>query len=140
MSCSAPSQSIRCALRSTVSCSPTPMITPAAIPTGMLISNTQRQPTVVVIRPPIAGPMIADTPHTAENQPWILARRRGSKMSPAIVNEMGWTAPAPRPWSARKAMSSFIDVEKPHSAEPTTKTVRPNSITGLRPYESARRA
>jgi hypothetical protein len=109
------------------------MMVPAAMPTGMLISNTQRQPTVDVMRPPTAGPKIADTPQTAENNPWTRARWRGSKMSPAIVNEIGWTAPAPRPWIARNRMSCSIDCEKPHSAEPTTNTVRPNRITGLRP-------
>ena len=50
------------------------MIRPARMPTGRLIMNTHGQPTVVVMIAPIAGPITADTPHTAENTPCILAR------------------------------------------------------------------
>ena len=49
---------------------------------------------------------------------------------------MGSTAPAPRPWIARKAISAGMLQAKPHSAEPSTNKVMPMSITGLRPNKS----
>ena len=102
--------------------------------------NTHGHPTVVVITPPSAGPMIADTPQTPENTPCIRARWREVKMSPAIVKEIGWTAPAPRPWSARNAMRVDIDVAVPQRTDPITNSASPTRNTGLRPWMSARRA
>ena len=92
---------------------------------------------VAVIRPPIAGPMMAEIPHTLLNRPCIRARCRGSKMSPTMVKAMGWTAPAPRPWIARKTISWSIDWLRPQSAEPPTKSPRPARKIGLRPCVSA---
>jgi hypothetical protein len=54
-------------------------------------------------------------------------------VSPTIVKAMGCTAPAPRPWSVRKAMSIGIDVESPQSMEPMTNSARPKRKIGLRP-------
>ncbi len=105
----------------------------AAIPTGMLMANTQGQPTVLVIRPPRAGPMIAATPQTADSTPCIRARRAGEKMSPAIVIEIGSTAPAPRPWIVLNTISSSMEPDSPHSADPVTNRASPNMNTGLRP-------
>ena len=110
------------------------------MPTGRLISKTHGQPTVVVITPPSAGPMIAETPHTPEKTPCIRARWCGVKMSPAIVNEIGWTAPAPSPCRARNAISAGIEVAVPHRTDPTTNRASPNMNTGLRPRMSASRA
>ena len=123
----APSQSIGCGWRSNRSWKPNQMIAPARMPTGRLISNTHGQPTVVVITPPMAGPTIADTPQTPENMPCIRARWRGVKMSPAIVNEIGWTAPAPRPCRARKAIKRGHRGRRPaqHRAEHEQEQARP---------------
>ena len=89
---------------------------------------------------PIAGPTTAHAPQTPEKSPWILARCSLSKMSPTIVNAIGWTAPAPRPWIVRKRMSCVIEPAKPHSIEPPTNSARPVMKIGLRPYMSASRA
>ena len=136
----APSQSMGWEWRSNRSWKANQMIAPARMPTGRLISNTQGHPTVVVITPPSAGPMIADTPQTPENTPCIRARWRGVKMSPAMVNETGWTAPAPRPWSARNPMRAGMDVAVPHRTDPITNSASPTRNTGLRPWMSASRA
>lgn len=44
--------------------------------------------------------------------------------------------PAPRPWSARKAISWVIDWAAPDSAEPTTNTATEARYMCLRPYRS----
>ena len=112
----------------------------ARSPTGALTKKTQRQPMVVVMMLPIAGPITAAAPHTPENSPWILARCSLSKTSPRMVNEIGCTAPAPRPWIVRKRIRDVIDVANPHSIDPPMKRPSPVMKMGLRPYMSARRA
>ncbi len=92
---------------------------------------------VPVISPPRNGPMIAATPHTLLKNPCIRARCRGSKMSPTIVNAIGWAAPAPKPWMARKMISWNIDWARPHRTEPPTKRSSPIRKIGLRPWTSA---
>jgi hypothetical protein len=44
--------------------------------------------------------------------------------------------PAPSPWKARNAASSYIDVANAHSAEPAMKTEIANMNSFLRPYRS----
>ena len=109
-------------------------------PTGAFTKKTQRQPTVVVMMLPMAGPTTAAAPHTPEKRPWILARCSLSKTSPTIVKAMGWTAPAPRPWIVRKRISRVIELAKPDSIDPPMKSASPARKIGLRPYMSARRA
>src|SRR5664279_757404 len=57
-------------------------------------------------------------------------------MSPAIVTLIGWTAPAPRPCTARNAISAGMLQAKPHRIEPSRKSPMPNSMIGLRPNRS----
>ncbi len=90
------------------------------------------------MRPPSAGPTIALTPHTLLKTPCIRARCRGSKISPTIVKAMGCTAPAPRPWIARKMMSCSMLAERPHSIDPPTNSPSPARKSGFRPRVSAR--
>ena len=104
-----------------------------------MTKKTQCHPTVVVMMLPKAGPTTAATPQTPLNKPWIFARSSDSKTSPTIVNEIGWTAPAPRPWIVRKAMSWVMFWARPHSIEPPTNPARPIMKMGLRPYMSAMR-
>ncbi len=54
-------------------------------------------------------------------------------MSPMMANAIDIRPPAPMPWRARNAASMYIDVDKPHSAEPTMKIVIANRNSGLRP-------
>ena len=57
-------------------------------------------------------------------------------MSPVIVIETGSTAPAPRPWIARKTMSDVMSHAKPQSTDPTRKIPMPMRMMGFRPTVS----
>jgi len=84
--------------------------------------------------------MIADTPQTPENTPCIRARWREVKMSPAIVNETGWTAPGAEALERRNPMRAGMDVAVPHRTDPiTTARARPGTRACAR-WMSARRA
>src|SRR4051794_3253434 len=58
-------------------------------------------------------------------------------MSPATVIVIGCTAPAPRPYNARNAMSAGMLHATPHSTLPSRNNPIPNSSSGLRPNVSA---
>ena len=83
--------------------------------------------------PPITGPSTLDVPNTARKKPWYRARSRGGTMSPMIVSARLIRPPAPRPWIARYAASSYIEVAMVHSTEPTTKIPIAERKNGLRP-------
>src|SRR5215211_2620564 len=57
-------------------------------------------------------------------------------MSPMMVIDVGITAPAPRPWSARNAIRAGILQEIPHKIDAMTKSPIPTSMIGLRPMRS----
>ena len=61
------------------------------------------------------------------------ARSRGDTMSPMIARTSVNRPPAPSPWKARNAASSYIDVANVHSTEPTMKTEIANMNSFLRP-------
>jgi hypothetical protein len=54
-------------------------------------------------------------------------------MSPMIARASGMMPPAPMPWNARNAASSYIDWARPHSAEPSTKMTIASMNSRLRP-------
>ena len=54
-------------------------------------------------------------------------------MSPMIARASENRPPAPRPWIARNAASSYIDRDSPHSTEPTMKIEMAKRKNGLRP-------
>jgi hypothetical protein len=54
-------------------------------------------------------------------------------MSPMIVRARENRPPAPRPWTARKAASWYIESANPHRIEPTTKTEMASRKNGRRP-------
>src|SRR5665647_1711888 len=58
-------------------------------------------------------------------------------MSPTIVIDIGSTAPAPRPWIARKAMRLGMFQAAAASTDPSRNAPMPNSMMGLRPMVSA---
>ncbi len=53
-----------------------------------------------------------------------------------IVIAVGWTAPAPSPCSARKAISAGMLQARPQRIEPRMNAPTPISMIGLRPYWS----
>ena len=54
-------------------------------------------------------------------------------MSATMASARENRPPAPRPWNARKAASSYIEVASPHIAEPSTKMVIAIMKNCLRP-------
>ena len=46
-------------------------------------------------------------------------------MSPMMVQAIGWIAPAPSPWTARKAMSGTMPQAKPQAVDPTRNSAAP---------------
>ena len=53
-----------------------------------------------------------------------------------MVIAVGWTAPAPRPCSARNTISAGMLQAKPHRIEPSRNSPMPISMIGLRPNRS----
>ena len=53
-----------------------------------------------------------------------------------IVMLVGCTAPAPRPWIARKMINAVMFHANPDSTEPSRNSPIPISITVRRPYRS----
>ncbi len=54
-------------------------------------------------------------------------------MSPMIASAIENRPPAPMPWIARNAASSYMERDRPHSAEPAMKTEIAKRKNGLRP-------
>src|SRR5581483_4143059 len=77
--------------------------------------------------------------HTPEVKPCMRPRCRASKRSPIIVMPVEMSAPAPRPWSARNAMSWSIVALWPQSIDAPTNTTSATRYTRLRPWTSAKR-
>ena len=90
-----------------------------------------------MMAPPSSGPARPAIPQTAPKIPCMRPRSRTSKRSPTMVRAIGWMAPAPSPCTARAATSWPIEPARPQALEPRRKSVRPKSITGLRPFRSA---
>ncbi len=123
----APSQSMR-ALRAVCGMFSTAATTrKASTPIGTFTRKTQRQPSMPRMldwpasAPPMTGPSTLEVPNTARNMPWYLARSRGGTMSPMIASARDIRPPAPRPWKARNAASSYMELAKVQASEPTTK-------------------
>ena len=57
-------------------------------------------------------------------------------MSPMMPWVVTISAPPPRPWMARNAISSVIPFAAPHSTEPIRNTTSATCSTILRPYWS----
>ena len=84
-------------------------------------------------KPPISGPMTAETPNTAPKSPVYLPRSRGETTSPTAACALTISPPPPRPWMARNAISSVMPCAIPHRAEPTRKITSAACRTSLRP-------
>ena len=99
----------------------------ATKPIGRFIKKIQRQPvipkrlSIPANIPPISGPSTEDIPNTARNIPWYLALSLGGTMSARMVSAKANKPPAPIPWIALNAASSYIEEAKPEITEPTTK-------------------
>ena len=87
----------------------------------------------MVRKPPSSGPAIAETPNTAPNRPVYLPRSRGDTTSPIAAWALTISPPPPRPWIARKTISSVMPCACPHSAEPARNRTSAPWSTTLRP-------
>ena len=97
----------------------------ARIPSGMFIHRPQRQPGPSVNQPPRTGPRTEDRPKTPPMMPMNLPRSREEVTSAIIDWEEIIMKPAPKPCTARPAMSRPMAWAKPPIAEPMTNTAMP---------------
>ncbi len=97
------------------------------------------------MNPPTSGPAIMASDITAAMMPWYWPRSRGGTRSPMIAMALTIRPPAPRPWSARKAMScamplagppSISEPAMPQSAEPIMKMTMEARKMLFLPYRS----
>ena len=90
----------------------------AAIPIGMLTKKIQRQLRLSRMSPPIVGPKIGAS--IAGIATTLITRpiRLGPAAPASIICPIGNSIPPPTPCRMRKTISWFVEVAKPHSAEP----------------------
>ena len=95
------------------------------------------QPNASTSSPPTSGPAANASPMTAPQMP--IARRRWSPSNSCASSpsELGKTIAAPRPWTARAAISAPDDGANAHTAEAALNRHSPNTNTRLRPKRSA---
>ena len=65
-----------------------------------------------------------------------LPRSRGGTISPSVAIAPTIRPPAPRPWIARKVISSAIEEERPDSADPARKMMMAAMKNFFLPYMS----
>ena len=98
----------------------------------------ERQPTAATRAPPATGPRATPAEPIPPHTPSARARARGSGNWCTIsASEHGSSALAPRPWTARAAISTPGEGAAAQAAEPAANTVRPAVNTFLAPARSA---
>ncbi len=84
----------------------------------------------------MTGPRATPRPETPPQIPIAAARIRGGTAAASRVSESGMIAAAPRPWTARAAISASELVLSAEAIEASVKTVMPASIIRRRPSRS----
>src|SRR5436190_1651639 len=111
-----------------------------AAPTGTLTKKIHSHPAYFVRIPPKSTPAAAPLPPIAPQMPSALLR---SEPSPNVVvmiaSVAGEMIAAPRPWTARAAISTPIEFARPHAREAAEKTAIPIMNMRLRPSRSPAR-
>ena len=97
------------------------------------MKKIQRHDRLDVKKPPISGPATLAAPNTAPNSPVYFPRSRGETTSPIAAWAPTISPPPPRPWIARKAISSGMFCAMPQSTDPTRKITTATWRIGLRP-------
>ncbi len=88
--------------------------------------------------PPSTGPSATPAEPIPPHTPRARARARGSGYWCTIrASEQGSSADAPRPWTARAAISTLSAGAAAQAAEPTANVARPSTNTFLAPMRSA---
>ena len=112
----------------------------ATIPIGTLTHRTHSQPTYSVRTPPSSTPAAPPAPATAPQTPSALLRSEPSrKVVVTIESAAGERIAAPRPWTARAAISVPSLSAKPPAREASAKSTSPPMNTRRRPSRSASR-
>ena len=115
----------------------------AAMPTGMLIQKTPRQPTESTSAPPMTGPSATDRPNVEPQKPIAFARSAGSvNVLVTIAIATGLSMDPPTACSARNAISQPRLGAREQASEPRVNTARPTWKTcggppGRRPSPTA---
>ncbi|MET3961506.1 hypothetical protein ABIE44_001440 [Marmoricola sp. OAE513] len=109
-------------------------------PIGTFTNSTHSQPAHSVSTPPSRTPAAPPAPATAPQMPSALLRSEPSgKVVVMIDSAAGEAIAAPRPWTARAAISQVSFWAKPPASEASAKSAIPIMKTRRRPKKSARR-
>ena len=112
----------------------------AMSPIGTLTNSTQRQLRPLVRIPPSSTPAAPPAPATAPQIPRARLRSAPSaNVTVMIDSAAGATIAAPRPWTARAAISQPSDWAIPPANEASENTTRPSMNMRRRPSRSATR-
>ncbi len=134
---STPVMSTRCASGSALSGSTSAPAISAASPKARLNQKIARQLQMPTSAPPITGPAARARPDTAVHTPSARVRARSSVYRWRIMDRVpGSLAAAPRPITARPAISIPVLGASAASTDPAQKITAPISMTRLRPNSS----
>ena len=138
LSVPSPSQSIRPAFGLRDSRTFMYVVASAAIPTGTLTKNTQRQPRPSVMTPPTSGPTATDIPMVAPYIAIAVPRSLPAGNSCATsASETANIAAPPIPSTARETFRKVASGASPAANDATEKIVNPAANTARRPRRSA---
>ncbi len=104
---------------------------------GTMPRNTHRQPIVSVTRPARAGPRSPGTTQALETNAIIRGRADGAYPRAMAAYTTEPSAPDPKPWIARPAMTSGIEVATPDTRRPAANSRVPTASARPGPRRSA---
>ncbi len=109
-------------------------------PTGMLTKKIHSHPSHFVSTPPISTPTAAPLPPIAPQIPSALFRSEpSSNVVEMIESAAGERIAAPRPCTARAAISIPSELDRPQASEAAVNSATPTMNTRRRPSRSAAR-
>ena len=108
----------------------------STIPIGTLSQKIQFQAMPSTTAPPTNGPSATPSPLTPAQMPSAMPRLSAGNASDSSVSVSGMTIAAPRPWTARAAISDSMLGASAASALAAVKIDRPMTNIRLRPKRS----
>ena len=109
-------------------------------PSGTLMRKIQPQCRCWLTSPPMTGPSARPSAETAPQMPIAVVRSRASVNVAAMIARLaGITSAAPRPCTARAAISTSALPARPAASEESVKMTRPTRKIRRRPKTSATR-
>ncbi len=99
--------------------------TNATMPTGTLTKKIHSQPRLSTSTPPRIGPTSVARPATPPHRPMAAPRLSGGKVRVMTAMVCGVISAAPRPCTARAAISISMVPDSPHHSEARVNTDRP---------------